>query len=108
MMDRHRRRLEIAQGEVTEMRQTIRLGRVSGIRIGLNGGALVIVLLLAGGLAFGQLPDLDPGHGAITYLAAGIVAAVLFLASILFHELAHALVARANGVEVEAITLWLL
>jgi Zn-dependent protease/CBS domain-containing protein len=90
------------------MRQTIRLGRVAGIRIGLNGGALVIVVLLAAGLAFGQLPELDPERSAVAYIAAGIAAAVLFLASILAHELAHATVAKANGVEVEAITLWLL
>jgi Zn-dependent protease/predicted transcriptional regulator len=90
------------------MRQTIRLGRVAGIRIGLNGGAFVIVLLLAAGLAFGQLPRLDPGRGAVAYVVAGVVAAVLFLASVLLHELAHATVARTNGVEVDAITLWLL
>ena len=90
------------------MRQTIRLGRVAGIRIGLNGGALVIVVLLAAGLAFGQLPELDPGRSAVAYITAGIAAAVLFLASILAHELAHATVAKANGVEVESITLWLL
>ncbi len=90
------------------MRQSIRLGRVAGIRLGLNGGALVIVVLLAAGLAFGRLPAIYPGHNAALYFAAGLVAAALFLASILVHELAHALVARANGVQVDAITLWLL
>jgi Zn-dependent protease/CBS domain-containing protein len=39
---------------------------------------------------------------------AGLVSAALFLASILVHEAAHAIVARRNGVEVESITLWLL
>src|SRR6266540_6005079 len=94
--------------EAVAMRQTITLGRVAGIRLGLNGGAVVIVVLLAAGLAFGRLPAVHPGQSPVVYLTAGLVAAVLFLASILAHELAHALVARANGVEVEAITLWLL
>jgi Zn-dependent protease len=33
---------------------------------------------------------------------------VLFLASLLAHELAHALTARRNGIEVDSIVLWLL
>src|SRR5437870_2464722 len=90
------------------MRQTIRLGRVAGVQIGLNGGALVIVVLLAAGLAFGRLPVVDPDRPLLVYLLAGLAAAILFLASILAHELAHATVARANGVQVDAITLWLL
>lgn len=90
------------------MRQTIRLGRVAGVRIGLNGGAVVVMLLLVLGLAFGRLPALDPGRPRAAYLVAGFFAALLFLASLLVHELAHAIVARMNGVEVEAITLWLL
>jgi Zn-dependent protease/predicted transcriptional regulator len=90
------------------VRQTIPLGRIDGIRVGLNGSALIIVLLLAAGLAFGRLPAAHPGQSRAVYLAVGLLAAVLFLASILAHELAHALVARANGVGVDAITLWLL
>jgi Zn-dependent protease/predicted transcriptional regulator len=90
------------------MRQSVRLGRVAGIQLGLNGGAFVIVILLAAGLAFGRLPAIDPGRNALAYVVAGLAAAALFLASILIHELAHALVARANGIQVDAITLWLL
>src|SRR2546430_15421743 len=90
------------------MRQNVPLGRVAGIRIGFNVGALVVFVLLAAGLALGRLPAVEPGRGPVAYLIAGVAAAVLFLASILVHELAHTVVAQANGVPVEAITLWLL
>jgi Zn-dependent protease len=87
---------------------TFSLGRIAGIRIGVNASFLVIVLIIAGGLAFGRFPLLLPGRGTLAYVLAAVVAAVAFLAALLAHELAHALVARRNGVEVEGITLWLL
>jgi Zn-dependent protease len=90
------------------MRQTIRLGRLAGVQVGLSGGALVLLVLIAAGLAFGLLPTAEPGRGFPAYAVAGLVAAVLFLACILAHELAHVTVARANGVHVESLTLWLL
>jgi hypothetical protein len=50
------------------MRQTIRLGRVAGIRIGLNGGAFVIVLLLAAGWRSGSCRDSIRGVGRLRTL----------------------------------------
>ena len=38
----------------------------------------------------------------------GLLSALLLFASILLHELGHAVVARRNGVEIEEIDLWLL
>ncbi len=90
------------------MSETFSLGRIAGIRVGVNASVLVIVLIIAGGLALGRFPLVLPGRGVVAYVAAGLFAAAAFLASLLAHELAHALVARRNGVEVEGITLWLL
>jgi len=90
------------------VRATLSLGRIGGVKVGINWSALAIVALIVVGLATGQLPDEYPGHSTVEYVAAALVAAVLFLASLLAHELAHAIVARRNGVEVESIVLWLL
>src|SRR5258708_2470168 len=90
------------------MRQTFSLGRIGGIRIGVNWSVLAIVALLAYGLAAGQFPAAAPGRPAAEYVAAAIVTAVAYMGSLLAHELAHSLVARRNGVQVEGITLWLL
>jgi Zn-dependent protease len=90
------------------MRASISLGRIAGIRIGINASVFLIVVILVFGLATGTLPASYPGRGVAAYVLSAIVGAVLFLASLLAHELAHALVARRNGIEVDSIVLWLL
>jgi Zn-dependent protease/CBS domain-containing protein len=89
------------------MNETLRLGNIAGVRVGVNWSVLVIVGLLMVGLAAGRFPLLYPGHTPLIYAVAGAVAAVAFLASLLAHELAHAVVARRHGVGVEGITLWM-
>jgi Zn-dependent protease len=84
------------------------LGRIAGIRVGVNLSVFVIVVILVLGLAAGRLPAIYPGLSLAAYIAAAVVAALLFLGSLLAHELAHSLVARRNGIEVESIVLWLL
>ncbi|MFG1704270.1 M50 family metallopeptidase [Nonomuraea sp. M3C6] len=90
------------------MRSSIRLGRVGGVAIGLDISVVVIVIILVVGLAFGLFPKAFPGYSTGAYVLTSLVAAVLFLASLLAHELGHALLARREGIEVSGITLWLL
>jgi Zn-dependent protease/predicted transcriptional regulator len=90
------------------MQPTFSLGRIAGIRIGVNWSVLFIVALLAYGLAAGQFPAEVPRHPVAEYIVAGVVTAVAYIGSLLAHELAHSLVARRNGIKVEDITLWLL
>jgi Zn-dependent protease/CBS domain-containing protein len=90
------------------VRASISLGRIAGIKVGINASVFLIVAILVLGLATGQLPAAYPGRSVIAYAIGAIVAALLFLASLLAHELAHSLVARRNGIEVESIVLWLL
>jgi Zn-dependent protease/CBS domain-containing protein len=90
------------------MTASLRLGRIAGIPIGASWSVLLIALLIAWPLAGTLLPDQAPGLAAATYWLAGAVGAGLFLASLLAHELGHAVVARRAGLRVRGITLWLL
>jgi Zn-dependent protease len=89
------------------MEDSIRLGRIGGVPVGVNWTLLVIFALVAFGVAGGRLPEEFPGYAPGTYVLAGVAVAILFFASILAHELGHALLARRKGVAVEGITLWL-
>jgi Zn-dependent protease len=90
------------------MNTSIRLGRFAGVDVGLHWSVVGIVALLVVGLATGLLPTVFPGYSTATYALTALGIAVLFLASLLAHELAHAVVAIRDGVQVEGITLWLL
>jgi len=93
---------------VVKVRASISLGRIAGIKVGVNASVFLIVAILVAGLATGQLPAAFPGRSVVGYVIAALIAALLFLASLLAHELAHSVVARRNGIEVESIVLWLL
>lgn len=89
------------------MKATVRLGRIAGVSVGMHWSVLGIVLLLVIGLSV-QFPVLAEGYATWEYILAAVVTAVLFVVSLLAHELAHAIWARRNGVGVDGITLWLL
>jgi Zn-dependent protease/CBS domain-containing protein len=89
------------------MRASFRLGRVAGVPVGVNWSVVVIFLLIAGALSANLFPRSYPGHSAVAYVAAGLAAAVVFFLGLLAHEVAHAVVAKRNGIDVEGITLWL-
>jgi Zn-dependent protease len=90
------------------MGDTIVLGRILGIRIGLNWSWLVIAALLVWSLAGSVFPDTNPGLSDGTYVAMAVAAALLFFACLLLHELGHAVQARRDRVAIEGITLWML
>ena len=90
------------------MNTTFRLGRIAGIPIGLSWTWIPVVGLFVWSLAANVFPSTNPGLTTGTYVAMGVAAAFLFFASLLLHELGHALRARRDGVEIGGITLWLL
>jgi Zn-dependent protease/CBS domain-containing protein len=86
---------------------SIDLGRIAGIRIGINWSWLVVFALIVWSLAVGVFPSQNPGLSDGEYIAMALVAALVFFASLLLHELGHARQARREGMEIEGITLWL-
>ena len=89
------------------MNETLRLGSIRGISIGVNWTVLVIFTLILIGLSTVQFPALFEDLSTTAAWIAGAIGAVAFFASLLAHELAHALMAQRYGVRVEGITLWL-
>ena len=89
------------------MSPSIRLGRIFGIEVGFNWSLLFIFAFVAWTLAVDVLPSTAPGYPPLLYWVIGAAGALLFYASLLAHELSHAVVARRNGVKVAGITLWL-
>lgn len=90
------------------MGDSVVLGRILGIRIGVNWTWLVIAVLIVWSLGESVFPDTNPGLSDGTYYAMAVVAAVLFFACLLLHELGHAVEARRHRVSIEGITLWML
>jgi Zn-dependent protease/CBS domain-containing protein len=85
----------------------IPLGRIGGVEVRINWSWLVIFALIVWSLADGVFPSQNPGLSGGVHLAMAIVAALLFFASLLLHELGHAWQARREGMEIDGITLWL-
>ena len=89
------------------MHATFSLGRIAGVEIGVNWSWAIVFALIVWSLASAVFPDQNPGHSNGAYIAMALAAAILFFASLLLHELGHAIQARRDGVEIEGITLWL-
>ncbi len=89
------------------MSPTFQIGRIAGIRIGINWSWLIVFALIVWSLAVAVFPSQNPGFSDGEYVVLAVVAALLFFVSLLLHELGHALQARRDGVEIEGINLWL-
>ncbi len=88
------------------MRDAIPLGRIAGFPVNVHWSVLVILWLFTWSLA-STLPGSVKGYSPVAYWAAGACGALVLLASLVAHELAHAVVARRAGVSVGSVTLWL-
>jgi Zn-dependent protease/predicted transcriptional regulator len=84
----------------------VRLGRIWGIDIHVDWSLLIIFILVTTSLAFGLFPEWHPDWGRALIWATAVGAAVALFASVLAHELSHAVVGRARGIAIRRITLF--
>jgi len=89
------------------MRGSIRIGTIAGIELRVHYNWLLILALVTWSLAQNFFPQSYPGWQRSTYWIIGFIAALLLFASVLLHELAHSFVARARGMPVTSITLFI-
>jgi len=89
------------------MKNQIKLGRYFGVQVGLHVSWLVIAYLIVMSVAQdfrAHNPDWSPQ----TVWSTALLTGALFFITIIIHELAHSLVAKAHGIPVKAITLFAL
>jgi Zn-dependent protease len=84
-----------------------KVGRLAGIEISIHPSWLVIAFLITYSLAVARFPVEFAGWSPALYWSVAAATAALFFASVLAHELSHALVARRFGLRVEGITLFI-
>lgn len=90
------------------MKASFKLFRIAGITVGIHYTWLFAIVFFSWTLAQVYFPAGYPNWSTWVYWVTGIIASLLIFVSILFHELAHSLVANAKGIPVHSITLFIL
>ena len=85
----------------------VTLFRVRGIRIAVDFSWFVVLFLIILWLSGFYRDVLNAQDGDSAPYVLAVASAALFFASILLHELGHAVVAMRNGIAVSSITLWM-
>jgi Zn-dependent protease len=84
----------------------LKIGRIRGIPIYVHSSWIFIFALITWSLAM-QYTQVHPGWSEAQHWSTGILTSVLFFASVVFHELAHSIVAQRYKIRVISITLFL-
>ena len=83
----------------------IPVGRILGFEIRIHA-TWVLILAMLGIVVAGRLEESAPGMPVALRFAVATLAAIVFLVSVLGHELAHGIVARRRGLEPGPITVY--
>ena len=89
------------------MKSQIKLGTVFGVELGLHYSWFVIAVLIMFSLV-AQFHAVNRAWSQALVWSTAAITSVLFFACLFAHELSHAVVAKASGIPVHKITLFLL
>lgn len=78
-----------------------------GFKIQVDLSWVVIAVLVTWSLAKGYFPQVAPGLDIGIYWRMGVAGALGLFGSVVLHELAHSVVARAYGISIKSITLFI-
>jgi Zn-dependent protease/CBS domain-containing protein len=87
--------------------RSIPLFRLAGFQVGVDWSWLILAVLITWTLSVGVFPYYYPDLAPAMYWSMGVIAALGLFASIILHELGHALVARRHGLPIRRITLFI-
>ncbi|MEJ7718739.1 MAG: hypothetical protein WKF31_12535 [Thermoleophilaceae bacterium] len=85
--------------------RSIKLVSLFGIRIGVHPSWFVVLFLIIW-LLSGTYRGVFAGGETVAF-AVAVATAFSFFASVILHELGHALIAMRNGIGIAGIDLWL-
>jgi len=88
-------------------RGSFRIARIAGVDLYLHYSWLVIAALITFSLG-AHFRMTNPGWSSGTVWVSAVITGILFFAGLIAHELSHAMVARARGLGIHRITLFLL